>query len=67
MTIIVKDKTDGNEYIVIGTGLGKYKSVTSHALFGDWLPSEESGETLAITVCNKNGQAPFFYKNVTET
>jgi len=65
MAIIVKDKGDGKEYILIGTGLGKYKSVTSSVFFGDWLPNEESGETLAVTVCDSSGKVGYIAaKNV---
>ena len=65
MAIIVKDKGDDKEYIVIGTGLGKYKSVSPNIIFGGWLPDEDSGETLAITVCDSFGKVGYIAaKNV---
>ena len=56
MAVIVKHTQSGQNYILLGTGFGAYKATRPSLFFGNLAPTEESGQTTMVAVCNKQGQ-----------
>lgn len=53
--IVVKHIKTGERFILIGTGLGMYKSSRPGALGGSLAPVEEKGAKAAVAVCDRHG------------
>jgi hypothetical protein len=56
MAIIAKLKASGARVIVIGTGYGAFESARASRIFGDLLPSYQSGRLGMVAVATKNGE-----------
>lgn len=56
MAIIAKLKSSGVRVIVVGTGYGAFESARASRLFGDLLPSYQSGRLGMVAVATKNGE-----------
>ena len=56
MATVVKHNKSGEEYVVLGTGYGAYKSSVPHPMFGNWMPDESEGSKSMIAVCNSEGE-----------
>ena len=56
MAVIVKHTQSGQNYILLGTGFGTYKATRPYLFFGNLAPTEESGQTTMVAVCNSQGQ-----------
>ena len=55
MTIIVRHKDDGSEYILLGAGFGAYKALRPSFFLGNLAPHEEAGELPVVLVCSADG------------
>ncbi len=55
MAIIVRYKPNGENYVLLGTGFGAYKSTRPGVFFGNLLPNEEEGQVTMVAVCNRDG------------
>lgn len=60
MLTVVKHKKTGNEYVLIGTGLGAYKATRPSAFLGNLAPHEEEGQIKAAAVCDRDGNILWF-------
>lgn len=56
MAIIAILKASGTRVIVIGTGYGAFESARASRIFGDLLPSYQSGRLGMVAVATKNGE-----------
>ena len=56
MAVIVKHTESGETYILLGTGFGAYKATRPSLFFGNLVPSEDSGQTTMVAVCNSEGK-----------
>ena len=56
MAVLVEHTETKERYILLGTGFGAYKATRPSLFFGNLLPSEESGQTTMVAVCNRQGQ-----------
>ena len=52
MATIVRHEPNGENYILLGTGLGAYES-TRPGVFG--LPNREEAQVTMVAVCNRDG------------
>lgn len=56
MAIIVKDKKDGEKYLLLGTGFGAYQSKKPNWFFGDLMADVDEGNFAMICVCTSKGK-----------
>jgi hypothetical protein len=56
MAIIAKLKSSGVRVIVVGTGYGAFESARASRIFGDLLPTFQSGRLGMVAVATKNGE-----------
>ena len=56
MAIIVRHIPTGNEYLLIGTGLGIDKNLLSPRLLRNLLSEEGGGDVQRVALCDPNGQ-----------
>lgn len=59
MTIIVKHLDTGNEYILLGTGIGTEKSSLPSRVFSDLFTSDHPDKVMMITACDAKGRIVF--------
>jgi|GEM_PF-937349 len=59
MAIIVESKTNKKRYVLLGTGLGMYKSSRPSFLGGTLLPTEEKVVSHSIVLCDEAGEIIF--------
>ncbi len=55
MATIVRYEPNGENYILLGTGFGAYKSARPGVFFGHLLPNEEEGQVSMAAVCGLDG------------
>lgn len=55
MAVIVRHKERDAEYILLGAGLGAWRSMRPGIFFGNLAPHDESGTIEAVLVCNSQG------------
>ncbi len=60
MATIVEHRTNGERYLLLGTGFGAFKALKPNAFFGNWLADEEAGEYSMIAVSNAVGEIGWF-------
>lgn len=63
MAIIVQDQENGNRYILLGAGLGMYKSSRPGVFGGSLFPHEEEGIRATMAVSDANGRILFIDKS----
>ncbi len=56
MATIAKLKASGMHVILVGTGYGAFESARASRIFGDFLPSFQSGRLGMVAVATKNGE-----------
>lgn len=56
MPVIVRHKESHARYVLLGAGFGAYKTSRPGLLFGNWGPSEESGDKRVVLVSNADGE-----------
>ncbi len=61
MAIIVQHKQSHNNYILLGTGFGIYKSSRPSFLFKNLFPVEEQKDFDLVAVSDRNGNIKWFY------
>jgi hypothetical protein len=66
MAIIAKLKSSGVRVIVVGTGYGAFESARASRIFGDLLPSYQSGRLGMVAVATKNGDLSWCPSNEIE-
>lgn len=59
MAIIVKNTSTNQEYILLGTGFGVYKSSTSGLIGGSLFPEEDKGTLQKLAVADFEGKIHF--------
>jgi hypothetical protein len=60
MAIIVKNRENGERYVVLGAGFGAYAASHPSMFLGSWAPSREAGHVPMIAVCQSDGEIGFF-------
>ena len=55
MATIVEHTQTGERFILAGTGYGAFQSTRPSLFFGNWVPSEDSGDVAVVAVCNREG------------
>ncbi len=66
MATIVLHKETGKRYVLIGTGLGAFKSTRPSFFGGNLFPNEEEGEIPVAAVSDENGEIIWIYTNELE-
>ena len=66
MAVIVKHIESGEKYILLGTGFGAYKATRPSLFFGNWSPTEETGQVTMVAVSNVQGQIGWVHSDELE-
>lgn len=66
MSVIVKDKETGKEYIYLGAGYAAYESAVRISFLGHDSVQDNQGEIPMIAVCDQRGQIGWFYSDELE-
>ena len=56
MATIIKDLTDNEEHIMLGSGFAYDQAIKPHFVFGDWSADVSQGHLPMICVCNAQGK-----------
>ncbi|MBF4691963.1 hypothetical protein [Fusibacter ferrireducens] len=62
MAIIVLHKKTLSKYVLLGTGLGRFKSSRPDFIGGNYFPKEEEGREEIVVVCDAEGELLFLDK-----
>ncbi len=66
MTTIVRWTRNGETYVLLGAGLGAFKSARPSFFLGNLAPTEESGLYLQVAICADDGSVGWVRSNEVE-